>query len=93
MFALFMSSARMNALEDAHNTLVNIKKLKEVKVVKKAEFHELKTNEKSSREIKKGKEDKFMMLMSKNKTKKPLEKFHLTAIMKRTTTYTHKKNG
>ncbi len=32
MFALFMGNARMNALEDAYNTLVNIKKSKEVKV-------------------------------------------------------------
>jgi hypothetical protein len=81
----------MNALEDAYNTLVNIKKSKEVNVVKKTDFYEMKSNEKTSREIKEGKEDKFMMLMSKNKTKKPLEKFHLTAIMKRTITYTHKK--
>ncbi len=29
MFALFMSSARMNALDDAYNTLVKIKKSKE----------------------------------------------------------------
>ncbi len=50
----------------------------------------MKSNEKSSREIKEGKEDKFMMMISRNKTKKPLEKFHLTAIMKRTITYTHK---
>ena len=84
MFSLFMGSARLNALEDAYNTLVNIKKSKEVKVVKKAEFHELKTNEKTSREIKEGKEDKFMTLMSKNKNKKSLEKFHLTAVLKRT---------
>ena len=47
MFALFMGSARINALEDAYNTLVKIKKSKEVKVVKKAEFHELKTDEKN----------------------------------------------
>ena len=93
MFSLFMGSARLNALEDAYNTLVNIKKSKEVKVVKKAEFHELKTNEKTSREIKEGKEDKFMTLMSKNKNKKPLEKFHLTAVLKRTITYTNKKSG
>jgi 1,2-phenylacetyl-CoA epoxidase PaaB subunit len=93
MFTLFMGNARMNALEDAYNTLVNIKQSKEVKVVKKAEFHELKSNEKTSREIKEGKEDKFMMMISKNKTKKPLEKFHLTAVMKRSITYTHKKTG
>ena len=49
MFALFMGNSKMNALEDAYNTLVNIKKSKEVKVVKKAEFHELKSNEKTSR--------------------------------------------
>ncbi len=34
-----------------------------------------------------------MTLMSKNKNKKTLEKFHLTAIIKRTITYTNKKNG
>jgi hypothetical protein len=40
-----MGNARMNALEYAYNTLVNIKKKsKVVKVVKKkAEFHELKS--------------------------------------------------
>ncbi len=38
MFALFMGSARMNALEDAYNTLAKIKKLKEVKVVKNPSF-------------------------------------------------------
>ena len=42
MFSLFMGSSRMSALEDAYNTLNNIKKSKEIKVVKKAEFHELK---------------------------------------------------
>ena len=94
MFGLFMGNARMNALEDAYNTLIKIKKSKEVKVFKKAEFHELKSNVKTTREINEGKEDKFMMMIhSKNKTKKPLEKFHLTAIMKRTITYTHKKTG
>jgi 1,2-phenylacetyl-CoA epoxidase PaaB subunit len=90
MFALFMGSARMNALEDAYNTLVNIKKSREVKVVKKADFHEMKSNEKTSREIKEGKEDKFMMMI-KSKSKKSLEKFHITAIIKRTITYTHQK--
>ena len=65
-----------------------IKKSKEVRSVKKAEFHELKTNE---REKEEGKEDKFMMIMSKNKTKTLLEKFHLTAIIERTVTYTNKK--
>jgi hypothetical protein len=35
MFALFMGNARMNALDDAYNTLINIKKSKEVEVVKK----------------------------------------------------------
>ncbi len=70
MFALFMGNSRTNALEDAYNTLVNIKKSNEVKVVKKADFHEMKSNEKTSREIKEGKEDKFMMMIrSKNKTK------------------------
>jgi hypothetical protein len=44
-----MGNAWMNALEDAYNTLVNMKKSKEVKEVKKAEFHELKSNEKTKR--------------------------------------------
>ncbi len=35
MFALFMGNARMNALEDAYNTLVKLKNSREVKVVKK----------------------------------------------------------
>ena len=72
MFSSFMGSAQLNTLEDAYNTLINIKKSKEVKVVKKAEFHELKSNEKTSREIKEGKEDKFMTLIIRNKNKKPL---------------------
>ena len=93
MFSLFMGNARMEALEDAYNALNKINKSKEVKTVKKSDFHELKTNEKTTREKKEGKEDKFMMLMSKTKTKKPLEKFHLTAIMKRTITYTNKNSG
>jgi len=93
MFALFMGNARMNALEDAYNTLVNIKNSREVKVVKKAEFHELKSNEKTSREIKEGKEDKFMMMIRHKKTKKTLEKFHLTAIIDRIIHYSDKKTG
>ncbi len=47
---------------------------KEVKVVIKADFHELKTNEKTTRETKEGKEDKFMMMIRHKKTKKPLQK-------------------
>jgi hypothetical protein len=38
MFVLFMGSARIYALEDAYNTLVKIKTLKEVKVVKRLNF-------------------------------------------------------
>ena len=41
MFGLFMGNAQMNALEDEYNTLVKIKNSKEVKVVKKADFHEM----------------------------------------------------
>jgi len=93
MFSLFMGNSRMEALEDAYNALNKVKKSKDVKTVKKSDFHELKTNERTTREKKEGKEDKFMMLMSKNKNKKSLEKFHLTAIIKRTITYTNKKNG
>ena len=87
-----MGNARMEALEDAYNALNKVKKSKEVKTVKKSDFHELKTNERTTREKKEGKEDKFMTLMRKNKNKKSLEKFHLTAIIKRTLTYT-KDNG
>jgi 1,2-phenylacetyl-CoA epoxidase PaaB subunit len=93
MFGLFMGSARINALEDAYNTLVKIKKSKEVKVVKKAEFHELKTDEKTTRETKEGKEDKFMMMIRHKKTKKTLEKFHLTAIIDRSIHYADKNTG
>jgi len=93
MFSLFMGSSQMNALEDAYNTLNNIKKSKEIKIVKKGEFHELKTKERTTREINEGKEDKLMAIISKNKTKKPYEKFHMTAVMKQTITYTNKKSG
>ena len=88
-----MGSSQMNALEDAYNTLNNIKKSKEIKIVKKGEFHELKTKERTTREINEGKEDKLMAIISKNKTKKPYEKFHMTAVMKLTITYTNKKSG
>ena len=81
MFSLFMGSSRMGALEDAYNTLNNIKKSKETKVFKKAEFHELKTKERTTRETKEGKEDKFMMIMAKKNTKKTMHKYHLTAII------------
>ncbi len=46
MFALFMGNARMSTFEDAYNTLVNIKKSKEIEVIKKGEFHELKSHAK-----------------------------------------------
>ncbi len=61
MFSLFMGrgSSRISALEDAYNTLNNIKKSKEIEVVKQSEFHELKTKERTTRETKEGKEDKF----------------------------------
>ncbi len=65
---LIMGNALMNALEDAYNTLVNIKKWRQVKVVNMNEFHELKSNEKTSKEIKEGKEDKFMKMVKNNKT-------------------------
>ncbi len=93
MFALFMGSARINALEHAYNTLVRIKKLKEVKVVKKADFHEFKTNEKTSRGTKEGKEDKFVMMIRHKKTNKTLEKLHLTAIVDRSIRYPDKNTG
>jgi hypothetical protein len=43
MFGIFMGNARMNVLEDAYNTLINIEKSKEVKVIKKADSHEMKS--------------------------------------------------
>ncbi len=46
MFALFMGNARMSTLEDAYNTLVNIKKSKEIEVIMKSEFRELKSHAK-----------------------------------------------
>ena len=92
MYELFLGSSRANALEDAYTALLKIKDSNETKTVKKSEFHELKTNERTTREKKEGKEDKFMMLMSKNKTKKPLKKFHITAIIKRSIHY-DKKSG
>jgi hypothetical protein len=82
-----MGSSQINALEDAYNTLKNIKKSKDIKVVKKGEFHELKTKEKTTREINEGKEDKFMMVISKIKNKKTLHKYHLTAIIDRNVSY------
>ncbi len=72
MFALFMGSSQMNAIEDAYNTLKNIKKSREIKIGKKGEFHELKTNERTARKINEGKEDKFIAIISKNKTKKTI---------------------
>ncbi len=68
MYNLFLISSRINALEDAYSTLINIKNSKEGKSIHNAEFHELKTNMKINRETKERKEDKFMvMIRSKNK--------------------------
>ncbi len=53
----------------------------------------MKSNEKTSREINEGKKDKFMMIIRHKKTKKPLEKFHLIAIINRSINYPDKKTG
>ena len=93
MYDLFLGSTRINALEDAYNTLTKINKQEVNYKVSTAEFNELKSNEKTSREIKEGKEDKFMMMIRHKKTKKPLEKFHLTAIINRSINYSDKKRA
>ena len=93
MFNLFMSSSRINALEDAYNTLSKIQKSKDNKVHHKGEFHEMKKDIKTDRETKEGKVDKLMMIIAKNKTKQPLKKFHLTATIDRTIHYLDKKTG
>ena len=41
MFKLFTSRTRINPLKDAYNALLEIKKSKENKVVKKSDFNEL----------------------------------------------------
>jgi hypothetical protein len=54
----------------------------------------MKSNEKIKRESNEGKEDKFMMMIrSKNKNKKPLQTYHLTAIIKRSIHYQNKQTG
>ena len=90
MFDLFMSQARMNALNDAKSSLMKIKESNESKVYKNKDFKAIKQEEKTKRETKEGKVDKFMMLMSKTKSKK-LFKYHLTANIQRKITYTSKK--
>ena len=74
MYDLFLGSSRINALEDAYKTLININDAKGGKTINKAEFHELKNHEKTTRETTAGNEDKFMMMIrSKNKTKSRLK--------------------
>ena len=76
MYDLFLGSSRINALEDAYKTLININNAKEGKPINKAEFHELKNEQKIKREKKDDNENKFMMMIrSKNKAKKPLQSF------------------
>ncbi len=87
MFGLFMSSSRINALEDAYTTLSKIQKSKDDKVHNKGAFHEMKKEIKTDRETKEGKVDKLMMITAKNKTKAPLKKYHLTATIERTIHY------
>ena len=69
MFALFMGSSQMNALEDAYNTLTKIKESKDNKVHKKNEFDDMKKQEKTTRETKEGKVDKLMVILNKIKIK------------------------
>jgi len=88
-----MSRARINPLKDAYNALLKIKKSNENKVVKKSDFHELKSKVKNSRETKEGTEDKFMMMIRRNKAKKQMDKFHITAIIERSIHYPDKKTG
>ena len=92
MFSLFMGSSQLNALEDAYNTLTKIKQSKVEKVNKK-DFHEMKQQEKTIRETNDDKLDRLMTISSHKKTKEPLKKFHLTANLKRSITYTHKTTG
>jgi hypothetical protein len=78
---------------NAYNTLNKTNNSQDVIVISKAEFHELKNKQKIKREKNKGTEDKFMMMIRHKKTKKPLEKFHLTAIIDRSIHYPDKKTG
>ncbi len=65
-----LGSSRMNAWE-MHIIHKSNKNSKEVKIVKRADFHELKSYEKNRRETNEGKADKFMMMVhSKNIPKK-----------------------
>ncbi len=93
MYDLFLGGSRINALEDAYKTLINVNNAKEGKSINKAEFDEMKSNEKIKRESNEGKEDKFMMMIRHKKTKKPLQKYYLTAIIDRTIHYHDKKTG
>ncbi len=88
MYALFLSNKKANTLEDAYSALTKIKDSNESKVVKKAEFHELKTKQRTTRETKEGKGDRFMIIMVKKNTKKTIHQYHLTAIIDRNMIYT-----
>ena len=97
MFKLFMSKARMDTLEDAYKSLIKVKESNVNKKLTKEEFHEMKTNERITRQ---GQEETVETMLRKKhpkqpktKTKKPLEKYHLSALIDRTITYTNKKSG
>ena len=97
MYNLFLGASRMPALIDAHKTLMKIKSSTEDKVFKKIDFHEMKKQEKTIRETKQEKLAKLLTIVAKkNKQDKhdklPDRTFHITAVVKRSITYT-KKNG
>ena len=93
MDELIWGRTRGNTLEDAYNALMKVENSNDSKIFNKSNLKELKQKERLARQKEQGKEDKFMMMITKNKTKKPLEKYHLNAIIKRSILYTNAKTG